>query len=685
MRSLRVFVTVAILFAPFSASAAAVVSSGGSPFANVNPFFLPYTSETIVLPYTNTSQMAATESSRETNEGTNDICYDEAVSIKDGKQVAEVSKGKNFEECKKQNITKADCSNKQKAALVGKATYTLMGTDKPTSISRCQKQPNILNQNCIALGDSNAARLTSPEFKNPCNGGGAYSSDYQCNSDTVDPSHPACQGRTPQTITETIRQLPDGSLEGAKTVLSSGTNDLSELEICKTDPASCPIDQSLKAAMEKGADPANGIYCQGVGADLSYNAIIKDACERNGGTFLDLPVAKDGNWHATDAGYQGMLDQIGQITTQDENLFTRDFGSGGDIVNNPDSSLPTRCGVDGISGNIMSAESSCGAQNWNSKSSVSGPYHFLCPTWNTYATTCQSKYVDDASCSNGYRNDTAISTDVMNCMNGYYEQAYGDRCAQAGLTLSSCQYAIHVNGEPTFKNMLSIAETNPSTNAGSLCGSVIRSDACSNNFTSSMRSGTMTDLFAEYDKRLGGSGSIGSPTVSKNPTYEYEVRFDTNNTSRVTEIIDPKTGERMYVVTQSQSGSPFGSMGQMMLGNSLGGSLGSLFKGFSTQPSNTTQGQTKNPLPPPASVSITAAPSTVKKGENVAVNWTSNATLLNPPCQVTQNGTVISQANAGNRTVATGSSTPPTLTFVLMCKAAQNGQTVQQSAVVNIQ
>ena len=199
-----------------------------------------------------------------------------------------------------------------------------------------------------------------------------------------------------------------------------------------------------------------------------------------------------------------------------------------------------------------------------------------------------------------------------------------------------------------------------------------------------MRSGAVPDLFAEYDKRLGGSGSIGSPTVSKNPIYTYDVQYNTNK-SRVIETIDPKTGEKMYIVTQSQSSNPFGSMGQMMLGNSLGGSLGSLFRGFGTQPSNTTQGQTKNPPPPPASVSITAAPSAVKKGENIAVNWTSNATLLSPPCQVTQNGTVISQANAGNRTVATGSSTPPTLTFMLMCTSAPNGQTIQQSAVVNIQ
>jgi len=63
----------------------------------------------------------------------------------------------------------------------------------------------------------------------------------------------------------------------------------------------------------------------------------------------------------------------------------------------------------------------------------------------------------------------------------------------------------------------------------------------------------------------------------------------------------------------------------------------------------------------------------------------TDATLINPPCQVTQNGTVIAQANGGTQNIQTGSSTPATLTFTLMCKAAQNGQTMQQDSVVNVQ
>ena len=74
MRSMRLLAAVAVFFIPISASAAAL-PIGGSPFAHVNPFFLPDSSETIVLPYTNTSQMAATESSRETNEGKHDIFF----------------------------------------------------------------------------------------------------------------------------------------------------------------------------------------------------------------------------------------------------------------------------------------------------------------------------------------------------------------------------------------------------------------------------------------------------------------------------------------------------------------------------------------------------------------------------------------------------------------------------------
>jgi len=663
--------------------------------------------------------MAATESSQQTNGGTNDICYDESVSIKDDKQVTVASKGKNFDECKKQNVTKADCSNKTKAALVGRVTLTMPGSDKPTSISRCQKQPSLMNQNCIALGDSNAARLTSPEFKNACNGGGAYSSDYQCNSDTVDPSHPACQGRTPKTITETIRNLPDGSLEGSKTVLSSGTNDLSQLEICKTDPKSCPIDQSLQEAMKKGASAENGMYCQGVGVDFSYNSIIKDACERNGGTFLgDLPVTKEGNWHATDAGYQGMLDQIGQIAPQDENLFTRDFGGGGDnttINNTPfkeqgsydqvrsivNSACPSGVDCDKFGNNMVATFGvECGGEPNCARvgSSVQGSFQQIPENYNegikSYLNTCDqstdSCQLVGETCVNG-------AADRMNhiCSSA---AAVGkhltvESMIQTQVTDPTKQAAAHMlyqitpgqfdAGKVTDINTFQLSD--PARSA--LCSNKVclPSGATGEDAINALAANSSVQKNATLANNGTAGAFVGSPTVSKNPIYTNEVRYDSNNKTRVTETIDPKTGEKIYVVSQSQSSNPFGSTGQMMLGNSLGGSLGNLFKGFGTQPTNTTQNQTRNPPPPPATVSITAATSTVKKGENIAVNWTSNATLLSPPCQVTQNGAVISQANAGNRTVTTGSSTPPTLTFILMCKAAQNGQTVQQQTVVNVQ
>ncbi|MBP9757718.1 MAG: hypothetical protein KBD06_03905, partial [Candidatus Pacebacteria bacterium] len=109
--------------------------------------------------------------------------------------------------------------------------------------------------------------------------------------------------------------------------------------------------------------------------------------------------------------------------------------------------IATQCGTDGLVGNIMYAESRCGRINSNPLSSVQGPYHFLCGTWTAYAnSTGNGQY---ANCA--YRNDPAISTQVMNAKMTQFGDQYGAQCTQSGLSLTSCQYAIHVFGETGFK------------------------------------------------------------------------------------------------------------------------------------------------------------------------------------------------------------------------------------------
>lgn len=580
----------------------------------------------------------------------------------------------------KESLDSVGCGPGQKAGMVD-AGYIepFSKCDKTAELQKvCPKPTN----NCIPVGDSNAAYLANPKFSNACNGGGAYASDYQCNINTPgtarsDPAHPSCAGRFADDTLNTLKDLPKGTLSGTIPV-SEGTNDPQTLQQCKDNPSNCKLDQIYQAVKDNADDPNNvQLKCLGILKYPEYNQTIQEACARNGGQFVELP-GKAGNAHSND--YQQVLKDIGQIefpgdqTTLGGNSGG-DFGRGRDSLNNQSKDLPAKCGIEGTSGNIMYAESGCGVQNWNPKSNVSGPYHFLCSTWNTYAQQCSSRYVDDGNCSNGYRDDTMISTNVMNCMDNNFTQKYGDRCTQAGVSINSCLYAIHVNGEPTFKNMLPILESDPNQSAGSLCGSIIRSDGCSNNFTQSMRNGSLQNLFAEYDRRLGGTG-----TFVPGPTIAGATPLNNNNQPQIVYVSQPSI---------SSGSNGLGSMfNNPMLGYGLGSSLMSPFQNL-FRPANAFPYHRQvaaTPPPPAPTLTLTVQPQTLVRGNPITVSWTSSGMSATAPCAVAQNGTTIGQGNAGATTVSTNAtSTLSIVVFRLVCQAATNGQVFQQSASVLLQ
>ena len=134
--------------------------------------------------------------------------------------------------------------------------------------------------------------------------------------------------------------------------------------------------------------------------------------------------------------------------------------------------------------------------------------------------------------------------------------------------------------------------------------------------------------------------------------------------------------------SNSSSGIMSG-MGGLGIGNSLGSIFSNLFGGGTTSP---TSNPTPPPPPPPPTVTITALPNPVKRGQPVGVAWQSNGTSLQQPCQITatDDGRVIASANGGSQSVPTSSSTPATLTFTATCYGI-TGQTVVQSASVAVQ
>lgn len=341
--------------------------------------------------------------------------------------------------------------------------------------------------------------------------------------------------------------------------------------------------------------------------------------------------------------------------------------------------LASQCGINTLAGNFMFAESQCGRINNNPKSSVQGPYHFLCGTWKDYtAATGYGAYSDCA-----YRNDPDISTKVMNARLSQFADTYGSQCAQAGLSVPSCQYAIHVFGETGFKNVLREYQIRPNDPASVLRGGALKYDAYDNNESIFTRGGTVAGVFGELERRLGGNSTrIGSiqPQVSS-----------------------PITGFSSGLGSVFGGGGPFTGTGFFNIGNySNGGPSGygyqsnpiiSFFSGFLSgttgRPVNTVPNQVPygTQTQAQAVVSIIAQPETSYVGGNIVVSWSSVGMRADRPCvtRMVQSSTASSTIGLSNEgSIVTSATKKGIIKFAITCTAL-SGQGIVQTASVSVQ
>ena len=379
-----------------------------------------------------------------------------------------------------------------------------------------------------------------------------------------------------------------------------------------------------------------------------------------------------------------IVSKVGEIQSYE---YETDFGGGGDlqVAESGSGGTSNVCGFPDSAGKLMLPESGCGANNGSGK--YQGPLQFSCETWAGYAnTTRNSEYAD---CK--YRMDPAISSRVSNqYYNDIMKPKYGAQCENAGITWDSCTLAIHAWGEGGFQRMLSSAHTNPDASATAWCGG-----SCTNKpyLDKYNPDGTIKGAFASLDQFMTCGWSCKSPGIatpnkylgSTGGTYvEYTPWENIGNpvvaqSSRTTYERTPTTEYR-----SSGKSSPFSS-NSMMMSMMLMGPLQNLMNSFRQSVPATSQTQQSTQPPPPATLSLSVTPTTIKKGDSISVRWTSNATLLSPPCQLTQNGTLIGQGPTGTLAVITSSTTPAALVFTLDCRAAGSGAPLQQSATVSVQ
>lgn len=386
--------------------------------------------------------------------------------------------------------------------------------------------------------------------------------------------------------------------------------------------------------------------------------------------------------------------------------------------------IPTQCGVPGLAGNIMRVESNCGRINSNPLSSVQGPYHFLCETWQSYArVTGYGQYTD---CR--YRNDPQISTQVMNARLAQYEQSYGGACRSSGLTISSCLYAIHVFGEGGFQGLL---QAHRSGSGSSVCGWVLSSAACRNNASIFRGGANATNVFAELDRRLGNQSVISSVATG---SFSPLGNFTQDDGFRSTSVMgaSPFGFVSPFGSSSYTSGlntiAPVGSPGGGAVsggGQQTGGAVQPTQDGSDTRTKDTTKKtsgtsktgtstrsildrarsalgnlidavnpdenqdtETVSPVDPVST--IFAQPQTITRGDSLLVSWSSLGMSTDIPCRVlVTSGTVTSllaEGNDGSESIETDGNQPEGVwKFILRCTAQKNGSIVDQEVLVTVE
>ncbi|RJR14453.1 hypothetical protein C4585_00145 [Candidatus Parcubacteria bacterium] len=624
------------------------------------------------------------EDPKPAHEGTTDICLSEKVSVEDEELVVEELATSTpeykprYDQCRQANDNKGCTAKLEKEGKCkcGTVTYTVTPDGKPCDVSKCDPEGEKTASQCIAKGGVSLTSLQERQILR----------DYIVDT-----------GKLPDWVEEAF------------------------------------TDQQLKTVQERLVTDKASVADQI--ASLYYPRDAKEQQE----AAQELGITPEQLQKLATNSVRLTPDQQRQITgeTSTDHLAGGSGGPGGLGAQTTGwgapiqtQGIPMQCGVPGLAGNIMRVESNCGRINSNPLSSVQGPYHFLCATWQSY--TRVTGYGQYADCR--YRNDPQISTQVMNARLAQYEQSYGGACRSSGLTISSCLYAIHVFGEGGFQGLL---QAHRSGSGASVCGWVLSSSACRNNSSIFRGGANATNVFAELDRRLGNQSVISNvATGSFSPLGNFTQGGGFRSTSAMGASpfgnVSP-FGANSYQSgfnTVAPVGAPGGGVapgggqqgGTTQFQQTQGGSGTRTNNGTNNDTKNTSKDttksgtstksildrarsaldslldavnpdenestETKNPVDPVST--IFAQPQTITRGDSLLVSWSSLGMSTDIPCRVlVTSGTVTSllaEGNDGSETIGTDGSQPQgEWKFILRCTAQKNGALVDQEAVVTVE
>lgn len=355
-------------------------------------------------------------------------------------------------------------------------------------------------------------------------------------------------------------------------------------------------------------------------------------------------------------------------------------------------SSQNQCGLDGWADGLARAESDCGRnpntnKNCGTGKGGCGVLQIIPSTYNSYLQEYQNG-TGDMSCAGTNAQNSACSIKIVNYHSDQWLQSSGGQnCTSAGLTQSQCVYGAHWMGEGGVKAAVELYKADPNGPATALCSSAAYQNCSKGNM--SLSGLTMKDMFQALDSRTGGGGgpSVPPPVVAAGSGGAPSAPASNIKYVNVVETRAPSSA------SGGGGNNAFGSnsMQQMMQLMMMQNMMASMTQRQQAVQQAATQQQAQQQAAqqaatPPPTLTLTAQPSSLTRGNPITVSWNSTGMSTTPPCTVTQNGTQIGQGNAGAVSVATASTTVPgTIIFRLGCQAASNGQVFQQNATVLLQ
>lgn len=618
---------------------------------------LPAAAEGQSAQTTSQSTQSAQKAPAPSYTGAKDQCLNERIQMTSGKPKVSTSTPQTYEQCKKMHCTLA----MEKAKQCSCGRVTLLGLDGKVvkTVSKCD--PNL--QKLIAEGMGGAA-------------GRAF----------------ALQSIAQDAVANADLSTPIGRDQAQQVMQAFGIPEEQAKEIVANKPTEA---KELLNAFASGDKETIKTAAEGAGVTLNestLNNIASLSPEDRANRFEQLYREED-------------LKNIRDLYAA-ESTFGNAQNS---ATNGPGSTtgLPTQCGLPGIGGNIIRAESTCGRINYNPLSSVRGPGHFLCPTWNTYVSQVGRGDLSCSCASRGYNGNCAAVMDaqtvagVLNEHSAAYQQKYGAQCAAAGLSWNSCYYAIHVWGEGGFRGALSLAQSNPGASAFALCNGPLSAAACNNNRSILSKGGSVVGMFGELERRLGGNGNVIS-TFAQGPSSPFDfsgsARSYTYGGSPFAQV-NPVGYSMGYgggsptgfggsgapvgsapVGTPTTIGTPSG--GATGVGSSLGGTSGG--SGAGLVPSGTVTQPTTPPRPKGVAM-IIAQPNAVLRGAPIVVAWSSAGVRTDQPCQIFAGDSFLAQGNEGTRKFETKNmAASTTVRFSITCADLSTGIEIRQATTATV-